>query len=1299
MLLNQRVSTYVIACITLFSLTFLSSKLSAQVADGINYQAVARDANNNVLANTQITVQFSIVANSATGATVYQELHDDTPTSPLLQTNDFGLFNLIIGRGVRNGGTLNSFEDIDWSSGRYFLRVEIAVGSNLLETLGTTELVSVPFALYAKSSGNTVKAGLGIQVVGKDSVINTGDLSETNELISSFSILAGNVLRITEASTNYDVDLTPLLPASTDSQSLSFSSNGDSILIENGNGIEIKFITDTIVNFNNRIIANQTSSSSNAIGITTNQNDITNVNSTVNTLLTNFRFDSIQTQQNQDSIVILTALIGNGSDDQNLSFSPTRDSILIENGSGIRIQFILDTVANLRSGISNNSTRISGNSAAIITNQNDITNLNTNVNTLQSNFTSDSAQTQQNQDSVAILTTLIGSDNDADSTNELIDSIRFNNRVLEIYQQGNAQTISFDTLYDSRRLSLFNRTISNRDSINAVVALINGITNNDNDSTNEIQQLSLIGDQLTINDPSGTINPAPIDLSIYKTADNLGNHQLDSNLRIGAFYVSGDGDNEGLLIGGDGNSTFTSGLSVNSDQTTAAYPLSIRAASSRVLEIKDAVTNAVEWDINFVGGNLEFNETGVGAPFTLSTNNRVGIATTNPDSTLTVNGGIKSTYFTMTDGAASGRVLTSDANGVATWQTGSTDDQLLSISGTNGTITLEDGGSIQVADSSASNEIQQLSLVGDQLTINDPSGTINSAPIDLSIYNTADNLGNHQLDSNLRIASFSISNDGDDEGISINPDGKVSFSSLTGPSLTIAKESESSLMEFFSYGSGSTAGAMLDFFNHRGGSAAPLSVQEGDRLLTIRSRAFDGAGVAFNELMTMNVDGVVSSGIIPTRTDFNVANDSGVTSTVLTLSSSGNVGIGITTPNHQLHVNSTGTVSFNSFTTAASGTAITDGLVMGYDDNVGAAILNNENSNLAFGTNKAYRMWLNPSGNLGVGTSAPLDKLEVFNAGNVRVRTKTTTTGFSGFVAENSLGEYFVGVQGAADASPGEFHIYQNSPSPRGPRMVIDNVGNLGIGTSAPTVRLTVDGGGDASLTGGGYIMTNIATATNIVMDDNEIMARNNGLEAPIYFQNDGGDFHVHNGQAAGTEFIIEDDGSVGVRTSAPLSDIHIEQSDVAIAGTGGLRNYYSTTYWRLFHSGVHYSFEDDGTRVAYVEGTTGNYVQPSDSTLKSNINEIQPVLGRVMKLRPVSYFYKGFEQDAIKTTGFLAQDVAKELPNLVKYGEGGQMGLAYSEFSVIAIKAIQEQQELIDKLNERIEKLEILLNELKSDE
>ena len=65
--------------------------------------------------------------------------------------------------------------------------------------------------------------------------------------------------------------------------------------------------------------------------------------------------------------------------------------------------------------------------------------------------------------------------------------------------------------------------------------------------------------------------------------------------------------------------------------------------------------------------------------------------------------------------------------------------------------------------------------------------------------------------------------------------------------------------------------------------------------------------------------------------------------------------------------------------------------------------------------------------------------------------------------------------------------------------------GNVGIGTTAPAVKLHIDGGSDASLASGGFIVTGATTSLNLSLDNNEIMARNNGVASTLYLNNDGG--------------------------------------------------------------------------------------------------------------------------------------------------------------------------------------------------
>jgi hypothetical protein len=110
----------------------------SQVPQGIKYQAVARDAAGSILTNTKTVFNISIIQGSPEGIIIYTETHNTV-------TNKVGLVTLTIGQGESN----NDFTSIDWGSGPYFLGVEI----NGI-TMGTSQLLSVPYALYSKEAEN-----------------------------------------------------------------------------------------------------------------------------------------------------------------------------------------------------------------------------------------------------------------------------------------------------------------------------------------------------------------------------------------------------------------------------------------------------------------------------------------------------------------------------------------------------------------------------------------------------------------------------------------------------------------------------------------------------------------------------------------------------------------------------------------------------------------------------------------------------------------------------------------------------------------------------------------------------------------------------------------------------------------------------------------------------------------------------------------------------------------------------------------------------------------------------------------
>ena len=141
MIKNLKVVAWVIVLITLISANVFAQSVPA----GINYQAIARNSSGSVFVNSNVAVRISILQGSSTGTTQYSETHQAL-------TNQFGLFNLKIGNGTPLSGDFNS---IPWSEANQWVMIEVdPSGGNNYQEVGSSELLSVPFALYAQSSGS-----------------------------------------------------------------------------------------------------------------------------------------------------------------------------------------------------------------------------------------------------------------------------------------------------------------------------------------------------------------------------------------------------------------------------------------------------------------------------------------------------------------------------------------------------------------------------------------------------------------------------------------------------------------------------------------------------------------------------------------------------------------------------------------------------------------------------------------------------------------------------------------------------------------------------------------------------------------------------------------------------------------------------------------------------------------------------------------------------------------------------------------------------------------------------------------
>ncbi len=189
------------------------------VPDGILFQAVARDANNNAAGNRNVYIQIYIKKGTVTGSTDYSESFKVVSTSE-------GIFSIIIGQGTRMSGPA-SLKLLDWAKSLYFVNIKIAIEPTLTNPdwkadnnyvdIGTSQLWTVPYAFaseaskYADSSATITsilpgsKGGTGVANTGKTITVannlitrGVGDLTITTTAASNVTFPTSGTLANTQ---------------------------------------------------------------------------------------------------------------------------------------------------------------------------------------------------------------------------------------------------------------------------------------------------------------------------------------------------------------------------------------------------------------------------------------------------------------------------------------------------------------------------------------------------------------------------------------------------------------------------------------------------------------------------------------------------------------------------------------------------------------------------------------------------------------------------------------------------------------------------------------------------------------------------------------------------------------------------------------------------------------------------------------------------------------------------------------------------------------------------------------------
>ncbi len=232
-----------------------------------------------------------------------------------------------------------------------------------------------------------------------------------------------------------------------------------------------------------------------------------------------------------------------------------------------------------------------------------------------------------------------------------------------------------------------------------------------------------------------------------------------------------------------------------------------------------------------------------------------------------------------------------------------------------------------------------------------------------------------------------------------------------------------------------------------------------------------------------------------------------------------------------------------------------------------------------------------------------------------------------------------------------------------GNSIIYDNGINVGIGTTNPNAKLEING--NMRLTNRGQYIEFVNSGHRIGRDSS----------------NDSLTFSTGNV----TRMVINPYGRVGIGTTNPQGILHVVDvlgnRNVAII-TDGAGSYRSD--WPSGWGGGLATWDIVGSS-AYLD----QVVRRSDISLKKDIQPLNyGILDKVLKLNPVSFYWKDENMDKDKHFGFVAQEVEKILPELVRQDSKGKKMLNYDELIPYLVRAIQEQQKQIEELKEKISKM-----------